>query len=233
MDLREQPPGDIGDHWYYQHKYQEIKSSLDRNRADLSLVKDIGSGSGYFLERLLKDVPGSNGIAIDPNYSKEDLEAFTLGRRFTADPSQYRATTYLLMDVLEHVDDDLALLRSYVSTASNGATVLITVPMHEELWSPHDDYLGHFRRYSVQQLETLVSDAGLTIEESRSIFRIVYPAVRMVRALTRKFRQNDRKSDLAPQSSFINHLLGLILRIDQLLPPRSKGVSHIVVAKKK
>ena len=54
----------------------------------------------------------------------------------------------LLADVLEHVEHHHEFLRDLVAQLKPGATLIITVPAHPWLWSPHDAALGHFRRYT-------------------------------------------------------------------------------------
>ena len=66
-----------------------------------------------------------------------------------------RADLLLYMDVLEHVDDDLGLLTAYLDQLERGGRVLITVPAFDFLWSNHDIFLEHKRRYTLKQVEAL------------------------------------------------------------------------------
>ena len=52
----------------------------------------------------------------------------------------------MIADVLEHVDDDLALLRQYAAKLGEGGRIVITVPAFSFLWSGHDVFLEHRRR---------------------------------------------------------------------------------------
>ena len=56
----------------------------------------------------------------------------------------------LLMDVLEHVDDDVGLLRAYAEPARPGTRFIVSVPAFSWLWSAHDEFLEHRRRYTPQ-----------------------------------------------------------------------------------
>jgi 2-polyprenyl-3-methyl-5-hydroxy-6-metoxy-1,4-benzoquinol methylase len=60
-------------------------------------------------------------------------------------------------DVLEHIKDDRAAFAKMVSLVKPGGLVLITVPAGQWLFGYHDEQLGHFRRYSMKTLRTLVS----------------------------------------------------------------------------
>lgn len=68
----------------------------------------------------------------------------------------------LMMDVLEHIEDDKAFLAKIVQErlAGNGF-VFITVPAFMSLYSLHDKELRHFRRYNHKQLNTLIENCLL------------------------------------------------------------------------
>ena len=91
----------------------------------------------------------------------------------------------LLMDVLEHVPDDLGLLTSLVSAAEAGTYFLITVPADPKLWSGHDEAFGHFRRYEVEQFEGLWLDLPLQRVSVSHFNSRLYPLVKMARRVNR------------------------------------------------
>lgn len=64
------------------------------------------------------------------------------------------------LDVLEHLEDDLAAAREMFRVCRSGGHVLLTVPAYRFLWSEHDDALGHRRRYNRKELARLVTAAG-------------------------------------------------------------------------
>lgn len=103
-----------------------------------------------------------------------------------------------MMDVLEHVDDDLALLTQYSGDLPSGARVAITVPAFSFLWSGHDVFLEHRRRYSLVQLEDLVRRAGLEVERGRYFFGLVFPLVAIIRLLENR---RIKRGELQPKSS--------------------------------
>ena len=61
-----------------------------------------------------------------------------------------------LLDVLEHVPDDLASLRAIHRRLKPGGALLLTVPANPWMWSAHDAAHHHFRRYTKKQLERAV-----------------------------------------------------------------------------
>jgi len=64
-------------------------------------------------------------------------------------------------EVLEHIDNDVAALNQWVNWLKPGGAALISVPAHMKLWGATDEFAGHFRRYSKQQVYDLLANAGL------------------------------------------------------------------------
>jgi hypothetical protein len=76
----------------------------------------------------------------------------------------------LLLDVLEHVEDDHGFLARIVAGSAPGAVFLVTVPAWPRLFSAHDLALGHFRRYTPDSCRELLARAGLTVTTSGGLF---------------------------------------------------------------
>ena len=91
------------------------------------------------------------------------------------------ADLVLLMDVLEHVDNDVALLEAYDVKVPHGTRVLITVPAFMFLWSGHDEFLVHKRRYTLTQLEKSVRNAALRVKHVTYRFALVFPIAAILR----------------------------------------------------
>ena len=70
------------------------------------------------------------------------------------------------LDIVEHVDDDARALEELSRVARPGATVLLSVPLHPELWNAFDDFVGHRRRYRPEMLTEILGRHCLTIERS-------------------------------------------------------------------
>ena len=70
------------------------------------------------------------------------------------------------MDIVEHVAGDHAALAELSRVAAPGATLLLSVPLHQAAWSAFDEAVGHHRRYEPAALVALLSEAGFTVERS-------------------------------------------------------------------
>ncbi|MET0272578.1 MAG: methyltransferase domain-containing protein, partial [Phenylobacterium sp.] len=145
MDLKEEAllgPG-VGRHWYYRAKAQALLRVVEPAGA---AVLDVGAGSGFFARRLL-EAGASEATLVDPGYPADRNEIHA-GKplRFRRYASADGATLILMMDVLEHVDDDIGLARDYLASARPGTRLAVTVPAFQWLWSGHDVFLEHKRR---------------------------------------------------------------------------------------
>jgi SAM-dependent methyltransferase len=155
-----------------------------------ALVIDIGCGTGANIAALC-DRYECIGIDTSPDAIRLARQRFG-GVRFIcgAAPGDLgeaagRAGAVLLMDVLEHVPDDAALLGPIVEALAPGALVLVTVPADPRLWSEHDVSLGHYRRYDAPALRRIWSSLPVS-EMMVSYFNArLYPLVRAARALGR------------------------------------------------
>lgn len=70
------------------------------------------------------------------------------------------------LDIVEHVDDDVAAMSEIARVAAPGATVLLSVPLHPEYWTAFDDFVGHRRRYEPSHLARLLDQHNLDVEQS-------------------------------------------------------------------
>jgi hypothetical protein len=134
------------------------------------------------------------------------------------------------MDVLEHVENDLNLLQLSLQEAKPGATILITVPAFQSLWSPHDVYLEHFRRYKLKEVVSLVEKCELTVMRSCYLFSFLFPFVWIYRKLKR-FEKT--QSNLQNNNPILNKILKELSLIEiRNFSNRRYGISAMVIAKK-
>jgi SAM-dependent methyltransferase len=69
-------------------------------------------------------------------------------------------------DVIEHVEDDAAAFAELTRVAAPGAAILLSTPVHPELWTAFDDAVGHRRRYTPDRLAAMLAGNNLTVEAS-------------------------------------------------------------------
>jgi hypothetical protein len=192
---------------------------------------DVGAGSGFFGINAVSNKQKSSSLFIDPEYKTLVPESVSKLQTFSECPHT-PGDLYLLIDVLEHVVEDVELLSHYVKEAQSNSTFIVTVPAFTALWSPHDDFLEHKRRYTRAELESVVALSGLTIEESRYLFSILTPAIFLIRKL--KSKSNRVGSDMKKSSPLINAFLRAICIFEhRYFSNKFFGLSVIVCAKKR
>jgi SAM-dependent methyltransferase len=88
-----------------------------------------------------------------------------------------------LFDVLEHIPDDLAFLKSIRSTLTRSGRLYLSVPAFNFLWSQDDVAAGHFRRYSSKTISRVLMEAGFRVEFLTHIFFPLPLPILLLRAL--------------------------------------------------
>jgi hypothetical protein len=154
---------------------------------------DVGSGDAWFAQSLRKELTDDARITCwDPNYTAEDLgdpANAAEGLEFVTERPDGRFDGVLMLDVIEHVDDDHNFVGDVVKDSlSESGWILVSVPAFQSLYSEHDTQLKHFRRYSPKQCRSLLESSGLTVEAEGGLFHsLLVP--RIVRALLERVHQ--------------------------------------------
>lgn len=178
-------------------------------RRPTGLVGDLGCGAGgmYDAVRGFGQVVGIDvsPLAIRVCRSKGyrwlavgSLERLPLGRE--------SLDLAMVTDVLEHVEDDDRVVRECQRVVKPGGILLVTVPALRWLYSEHDTALGHYRRYSHDDLRRLFSRGGFEIERITYFNMLLLPlatVVRLLRMLRRGPRAHADPLDLASPWNWI------------------------------
>lgn len=178
------------------------------------LVVDIGCGTGANLASLVGDYrclgADCSPDAIELARQRFPAVEFRVGRAPEVIGDIWpEVRAVLLMDVLEHVDDDRSMFASIWRAAPKNCIFLITVPADPQLWSPHDEAFGHFRRYTAEQLiDRWRSRSADTLLVSYFNTRML-PLIRFVRRLARARGRagGQAGTDFRMPSRWLNFLL--------------------------
>jgi SAM-dependent methyltransferase len=178
MDLSERPERAFSRHPWEKARFRffhDVLSSVSWP-TDGPRVLDAGAGDGWFSSQLLESLGDSAQITCwDAEYTDNlitDLQATNSKQiTFRRNRPDSRFDLVMLLDVLEHVEDDLNFLQAIVKTnLEPDGVVLISVPAWQALYSSHDTRLRHFRRYSPAACRRVIQDAGLTITRHGGLF---------------------------------------------------------------
>lgn len=119
----------------------------------------------------------------------------------------------VLLDVLEHVEEDgLSLVQLY-KKLKPGGYLLITVPAFPALWSAHDDAHHHKRRYTLKTLAPIVREAHYNIIFHSYMNTILFPIIAVLRVI----KGSHGSDDLFMPPDILNNLLYNIFAIERHL----------------
>ena len=237
MDIKEAGliKGDIARHWYYRAKLAALRR-ITRDLDPVSLL-DVGAGVGFYARAMLRDTALAQATCVDPGYQADHDETVAdkplLFRRHidTTD-----ADLVLMMDVLEHVPNDVDMVVDYVARARPGTHFIITVPTFMWLWSGHDVFLEHYRRYSLRQIEHALRAGGLRIERGCYFYGALLPLVAASRTTERLLHGGHRiaRSQMRDHGATLNALFWTVCRLELPFFPANRlaGLTAFVRATK-
>jgi SAM-dependent methyltransferase len=218
MDLKELENGINPDtHWYYQSKKLPLlrfAKQLAKTGRPLTII-DIGSGSGFFAYELEKTLGAAIAKVwlVDIGYSEAEMAA-TRGAKVEKVhdvPMNVTDGLFIMMDVLEHLPDDLAMLQRVKAAATGDNNhFFITVPAFQSLWSGHDVFLEHYRRYQIPMLRDVLQKAHFRQINNYYLYGGMFPLVWTVRQLNNWRKPQEAASNMQPMNRLANAvLLGL------------------------
>jgi SAM-dependent methyltransferase len=161
-------------------------------------ILDAGCGSGRNMVELARHgtvtgielSPTSVAVARD-RHSGEVIEGSVLDMPFEDDSFDLTVS----LDVIEHLQDDVAALRELRRVTKPGGALLVTVPAYQWLWSGHDEINHHHRRYNRRTLRAAAHAAGWQEQSSAHFNSLLLPIAILLRALER-FKPSTTKSSL-------------------------------------
>jgi len=233
-----------GKHWWYVGRRRIIASFVDeicqkfqREGNRRPHILDIGCGTGGNLE-MLSEFGDTEGVDV----STEALDfcrarGFDKVRQGAAESLPWEDGSFDLvtgLDVVEHLDDDVAGLREMRRVLSVGGRVLLFVPAFMFLWGVQDDVSHHRRRYTLSELKGKLRDAGLVVERASYANMTFFGPILLGRFLMRLTRLRPA-SENNLNIGALNGLFGRVLGAESWWLRRMNfpfGVSIVCVAKK-
>ena len=226
-------------HWWFLARRRILEALIIRTVKPprKARILEVGCGTGHNLAMLNKfgTVEASE---LDP--SARALSSRRLGRDVKEaklpDLSMFERNAYdlvALLDVLEHVPDDLASLKAIGKRLKRGGALLLTVPATPWMWSAHDTAHHHFRRYTKKQLASLFAQAGFEIQLLSYFNSLLYPLVAAAR-IAGKITRKESADDQLP-GDFVNKVLQSIFGLEAGFIgklPMPFGVSLVAVVRR-
>lgn len=228
-------------YWWFVARRQLLESFIEEIAREFNrpTMLDVGCGTGINFSVLSK-----YGDTFSTDASEQAL-TFSRSRgidglvRSHIESLPFAASTFdviTALDVLEHIDNDLAALDELLRVTKEGGVLVITVPAYGFLWSEHDEALHHRRRYAASELRNKLTNAGFEVERiTYYITFLFFPILfmRFVQSVSKKSIHAKTSHVILP--GWLNSLLIAILGFERFLLRWMNfpfGVSIVCLARK-
>ena len=231
---------DEAENWWFVAKRRLALQELRRIQDPAGRVLDVGCGVGGTVADLL-EAGYSAWSGVDPSADGLELArsaqpalplVAAVAEALPAAPGSLDCI--VSMDVIEHLDDDVAGLTEYRRTLRPGGAVAIAVPAYQWAFSDHDVRLGHRRRYTSRRLRIAMERAGFESVRSTYFHSFLVPAAFLLRKTPLRRIATEGGSEARAVGGGMNRALTVIGTIERLVArfvPVPFGLSVMAVAR--
>ena len=229
------------DLWWFRGR-RELFFSLLRRSMKGPLKAGLDAGCGPMTNESLYGRFAERWIALDNSMesfrepvSSRNVKA-VIGGLDRAPVREESVDLVLLLDVLEHTDDDKAVLLELGRCLKKGGLLLVSVPAFNCLWSRHDEQAGHRRRYRSRGLIGLCEGCGFEVLDGHYFNTALFVPIYIARKILKILPGGKKviESNLSP--GFADPLLRLVLTIERWvgfnLFRMPFGTSFVLLARK-
>lgn len=208
-------------HWWFVARVKILHDIIDHwiKLSPSAEVLDVGCGTGAFLTSFPKYV---TAIGIDTSETALELcrkKGITDVYKGSLDSFPLHGHTFdliTLLDVIEHIDDDIGALHKTRQLLKSNGYILVTVPAFQFLWSSHDEINHHKRRYTRRQLRSCLEAAGFSVQRISYFNTLLFPGALIQRLLFQPKSGNANELLRLP-TSIINTILYSIFSFERYL----------------
>lgn len=203
---------------------------------------EIGCGNGFVMSGIRQAFPqltltGAEIYSEGLGFAGERLpgvELFQMDARQI--PFSEEFDVIGAFDVLEHLKEDEEVLSHMHQATKKGGGILLTVPHHNFLWSPADEFAHHVRRYETRELREKVMKVGFSVVRLTSFVSFLLPMVALLRLKKRLTNDHSDPKEAFNMSSLANATLERILDGERAMIRAGisfpAGVSMLLVARR-
>jgi len=229
--------------WWFRSRWKIISFFLRKysNCKISTKILDVGTGTGKTFE-LLNQYGNVTGIDI----SKEAIK-FCQQRGITnvikgdAQSIPFKDLSFNLicaMDIIEHLDLETVTIRDFHRVLCKNGILLLTVPAFMFLWGRHDEINIHKKRYTVEEILSLLRTSGFKIEKLTYFNFLLFPVILLIRVGKRvlRIKEKELKSDFRNYPFCVNLFLEKIFSFEKFLLKYINfpfGVSILCIARKR
>jgi hypothetical protein len=181
----------------------------------LHAAADIGAGDCFFASKLAALVSGPV-YAADKEYSEKPEPVEGICRVNAVSGIPELTGGMILMDVLEHIGDDSSFLAGVLEKTADNGLVLVTVPAFQFLFSAHDVFLKHCRRYNRKRLLALLGSHNVRVKRCHYFYCSLFLArlLTLLPGKKNKRRQTGIGEWPFPESGLVTRIVTAVLNLD-------------------
>ena len=201
---------------------------------NLNNILDIGCGRGFVTDYLYKKNIIIQGIELgNTTPIKNATVKIDFGKDFLELDKNLNINTVTLFDVIEHIAQPIDFIKSIIDHFKNLQYVFISVPANNELWTNWDEINGHYKRYSLNDLDEHQEFLNCKIIEKQYFFHSLYYLMYLHKIFIKKrktvFSSNNNPNLL---SKFIHKIVYHLFRLEKIFfSKKNKGSSIIYILK--
>lgn len=236
MDIKEMNTNNIDNNvhpWELSRCHQLLKIIIELKINPIKIL-DVGAGNLFIAKQLTLLFPESDISCIDSCFQTDEQKGKIFKYKMLDRITENISDLTLMLDVLEHIDNDTICLNQVVKKMKKQSVLILTVPAFQFLYTQHDFFLHHRRRYSLKLITNIIQKSGLKIEK---VFYF-YFSLFFLRFLQKKFNINVAHVGQWNYSkqNLLTKIITLILNIDFFLCTKFNnkllGLSICIIASK-
>ena len=225
-------PDGIENHYWFSSRNHIIAKVVKKYTVENESIIEIGCGRGIVIKHLKENGINCFGVELASckpckgaeSFILTGMDAFVLNQEIRNEYS-----TLMLLDVIEHIEYPIQFINTILDNYKNIKTIIFTVPARQEIWSEHDVFNGHFRRYDLDMTNDLVDSIGFKIDENAYVYQSLYNITKLFSL----FKIGRKTQILSPKGigKIIHRFISQYLIFENLLfPKKQKGSSIICIA---
>lgn len=225
-------------HFWFQWRFKALLKYQGMFPSVTFSVFEIGCGTGTFLRQFTgKYTCRATGCELDNIEIPDNESAYTLIKYNIFDSRPDLENSFevvFLMDVIEHIDDDVEFLKRASKFIKPGGMIVINVPALTCLFSKYDRVAGHYRRYNRRQLKELVNKSGLQVIKTAYWGETLLP-VAIIRKFFLRFVPVEKviKKGFVPPGPLADRILRFMMWVDLRYNRHLLGTSLLAFVKKR
>ena len=230
-------------HWWYRARRALVSQALGNTpRRHSDRLIDIGCGTGDNIGALV-DATGCSAVGTDLSLyalhhaprsaSGSTLVSMAFGEALPFPSAS--ADVLTCMDVIEHVDDDERVLREFGRVLRPGGVVLLTTSAYMWMWSEHDVWAAHRRRYTARGLAEVTTRAGFEVLRTSYYNAVLLPPAWLLRRTPLRRLVKTSNDEVGAASPLVDRVFTAVSTVERRWLARHRmpfGLSILLVARR-